>query len=76
MKKVRNTRKLTQCWWCVSFAKRLLPNIKFTTSYYLLFIEQFKAYFQIGRLSQYPLDILNSARQYIADQSVNQQQHY
>jgi len=71
MKKAWNIRKLANCLWCVSFAKRLLSNIKFTTSSYLLFIAPFKIYFQIGKLSQYPLDILSSSRQYIAGKSAN-----
>ncbi len=33
-----------------------------------MFIAQFKTYFPIGKLSQHPLDIHNTERQYRADQ--------
>ena len=67
MKKVRNIKKLTKCWWCVSFAMHFLSNIKYTASSYLLFIVQFKAYFQVGKLSRYP----QYSHQQMADQSVS-----
>lgn len=67
MKKVWNIRKLAQCWWCLSFAKRLLSNTEFAASY-LLFISRFKVCFQTGPLSQHSSDIPNTVLQYITDQ--------